>query len=313
MSARRAATLPQLAQQSDEGFGRRQALAQVGAARPQRKAAVHVLDRGEQSLAAFDGAAAAGADRAQRQPLAVVASEPRPQSGAQERRFSGARGAENDEKARRLARRKPAQRVDAAHDVGAATEEDGGILRLERLKPAIRRPPAERTVRVRLQLEGLGADAGLVEPALEALEAGFGDMDGRLMRCERMNGEETLGRLAFEANDLPLRGQPAGQAVERDIVDQQREQLFVEPVGELIFVAAPFRGEPFLRDEEQHRLAAGRRLFERVRPALAGGDAALGIEIEKNVVGPAPAFADEPILQRDRPVVILARMADEKA
>jgi hypothetical protein len=50
-----------------------------------------------------------------------------------------------------------------------------------------------------------------------------------------------------------------------------------------------------------------------VRPPLAGGDAALGIEIEENIVGPAPAFADEPILQRDRPVVIFARMADEKA
>ena len=62
-----------------------------------------------------------------------------------------------------------------------------------------------------------------------------------------------------------------------------------------------------------HGLAAGRRLFERVRPALAGGNAALGVEIEKNVVGSAPAFADEPILQRDRPVVIFAGMTDEKA
>ena len=103
----------------------------------------------------------------QRQPLAVVAGKPRPQSGAQERRFTRARGAENDEQPRRLARRKPAQRVDAAHDVGAAAEEHGSILRLKRLQAAIRRPPAERTVRVRLQLEGLGADAGLVESALE--------------------------------------------------------------------------------------------------------------------------------------------------
>jgi hypothetical protein len=50
-----------------------------------------------------------------------------------------------------------------------------------------------------------------------------------------------------------------------------------------------------------------------VRPALAGGDAALGIEIEENVVGSAPAFADKPILQGDRPGVIFAGMADEKA
>ena len=128
-----------------------------------------------------------------------------------------------------------------------------------------------------------------------------------------MDGDETLSRLAFEANDLPLRSQPTGQAIERDIVDQEREQFFVEPVGELIFVAAPFRGEPIFRHEKQHRLAAGGGVFQRMDPALAGGDAALGVEIEKNIVRPAPAFADEPILQRDRPIVVLARMADEKA
>ena len=109
----------------------------------------------------------------------------------------------------------------------------------------------------------------------------------------RMDGEEALGRLAFEAHHLPLRGEPARQAIERDVVDQQREQLLIELVGELIFVAAPFRGEPILRDEEQNRLAASGRIFKRLRPALAGGDAALGIEIEKDVVLAAPAFADQ--------------------
>ena len=192
-----------------------------------------------------------------------------------------------------------------------AAEEDGGILRLQRLKPAIGRPPAERAVLIRLQLESFSADAGLVEPALETLEARFGDMNRRLVLRKRMNCEETLGRLALEANDLPLRGEPAGQPIERDIVDQQREQFFVESLGELIFVAAPFRGEPFFRHEEQHRLATRRGIFQRVHPALPGDDAALGIKIEKNVVRSAPAFADEPILQRDRPVVILARMTDE--
>ena len=93
-------------------------------------------------------------------------SEPRPKPGAQERRFAGARGAENDEQARRPACREAAQRIDAARDIGAASEEDGGILRLERFEPAIGRAPAERPVRVRLQLEGLGADADLLEAAL---------------------------------------------------------------------------------------------------------------------------------------------------
>ena len=98
-------------------------------------------------FAAFDRAAATGTDRPQRQPLTVVASKTRPQPGAQERRLAGARGAENHEQARRLARRKPAQRVDAAHDISATSEEDGSILGLERFEPAIGRPPAEWAIR----------------------------------------------------------------------------------------------------------------------------------------------------------------------
>ena len=136
-------------------------------------------------------------------------------------------------------------------------------------------------------------------------------MNRRLALGQRMDGEEALSRLSLEAHDLPLCGEAAGKPVERDVVDQQREQFFVEPVGELIFVAAPFRDEPFFRHKEQHRFAAGRRVFERMRPALARGNAAFWIEIEKNIVWLAPAFADEPIPYCDRPVVILARMADE--
>ena len=126
-----------------------------------------------------------------------------------------------------------------------------------------------------------------------------------------MDGEEALSRLSLEAHDLPLRGEPAGKAIDRDIVDQQREQLFTKPVGELIFVGAPFRGEPFFRHEKKHGFAAGRRIFERTRPALAGGNAALRIDIEKNIVLLAPAFANKPVPYRNRPVVVLARMADE--
>jgi hypothetical protein len=53
----------QLQQQRHEGFGGRQALAQVGATCPQREAAVHVLERVEEPLAALDRAAATGTDR----------------------------------------------------------------------------------------------------------------------------------------------------------------------------------------------------------------------------------------------------------
>jgi hypothetical protein len=60
-------------------------------------------------------------------------------------------------------------------------------------------------------------------------------------------------------------------------------------------------------------LAAGTGIFQSVHPPLASNDAALGIEVQENILLPAPALTDKPILQRDRPIVIPARMADEKS
>jgi hypothetical protein len=86
------------------------------------------------------------------------------------------------------------------------------VLRFQRLAPAIECAPTEGTVLIRLQLEGFGFDADLLEPSLEALEAGFRQINRRLMLCQRMDCQETLCRIAF----------------------------LIEPVGELIFVRAPF-------------------------------------------------------------------------
>jgi NADPH2:quinone reductase len=48
-------------------------------------------------------------------------------------------------------------------------------------------------------------------------EASFRHMNRRLLLpCERIHYEETLGRLAREANDLPLRREPAGQPLRDD-------------------------------------------------------------------------------------------------
>jgi hypothetical protein len=41
--------------------------------------------------------------------------------------------------------------------------------------------------------------------------------------------------------------------------------------------------------------------------------AALGIKIEEDIMLPTPTFAGQPRLQRERPIVVSARMADEKA
>ena len=76
------------------------------------------------------------------------------------------------------------------------------------------------------------------------------------------------------------------------------------------FRALPERREPFLGDEREDDLATIGRLLQRLLPALAGHDAALGIEIEEDVV---PAVLRKPVADLNGLVVIGARMADEKA
>ncbi len=150
-------------------------------------------------LAPFDGATTAGSDRFERKPLAVVAQKPRPQPSPCERRFSGTRGSENDEKARRLARGEPAQGVDPADDVRVASEEDGGILRFERLKAALGRSPAEGAVLIRLQLEDVRAYAGgLIETEPEFPKAGAGDVDWRLILGHGVNRSNPPLRAALQ-------------------------------------------------------------------------------------------------------------------
>ena len=313
MTARRAAACRNVRSRVDEKRRGRKALAQGGTARRQGEPGVRLLQRREQALVALDRAAATGADRPQRQPLAVVAAQARPQAGAQERRLASARRAEHHEEARGLARGEPAQRIDAAHDIGIAAEKDRRILRLQRLEPTIDGAPAEWAARVGGKLERLRPDAGLLQPAFQARQRRLGDVHRRGHAGVGMRDEEPLGWLAPQRHHLPLRGEAAGEAIERDRIDEQGEQLLAVFLGEPVFVVAPFGGEPLLRHEEEDDLATRRGILQRVLPALAGDDAALGVEIEEDVALAAPALADEPILERDRPIVVLAGMGDEKA
>jgi hypothetical protein len=54
----------------------------------------------------------------------------------------------------------------------------------------------------------------------------------------------------------------------------------------------------------------GRLLVQRPLPALARRDAAIGVEIEEDVV---PALAREPVAQGDRLEIVLGGMAEENA
>jgi hypothetical protein len=278
-------------------------LAQHGAALRQRRG-----QPGEQAVLAAQRRAL-GADKRQGQEVAVVAREPRPQPGAQERGFAGARGAEDHQQPRRRGSLQTAQSVHRLDDRGVAAEEDAGVRGFERFEAAIRRALA---VAFRWPGEEFGVEPRFVEPTLQPPEAVAGEEDVLLLVRARKLGRQQHAVLAASQFDrLPgafqLRRQ-VGDRLRR--IGHDREQLLVERAGERVFVQAPTGAEPVRRDQQDHRLAAVRLLVQRPLPALARRDAAIRVEIEEDVV---PAFAREPIAQSDGLEIVVGGMAEEDA
>ena len=90
--------------------------------------------------------------------------------------------------------------------------------------------------------------------------------------------------------------------------DQRDDHLLAHQAGGVDLRLAPARRQPLRRDECQNHLAAIGGLLQGVLPALAGDDAALGVEIEEDV---GPAVGREPVADLDRLVVVPARMTDK--
>ena len=202
-----------------------------------------------------------------------------------------------------------AQPIDRFDDRPVATEEDASVLRLERLQAAV-----GRAVRLALRRPGeeLRIEPRLLQSLLQADEAGLREGDVLLFMRAGPHGREQLQVLsAREVDDLPdasQLGREVGNRLSR--IDEDCEQLLVQAARQLVFLAAPARGEPIGRDEKHHRLAARRRRVQCALPPLARGDAAIGIEVEENVI---PPFGGEPVAQRDRLEVVVVRMAEKDA
>jgi|ERR1700738_2680530 hypothetical protein len=92
-----------------------------------------------------------------------------------------------------------------------------------------------------------------------------------------------------ETHDLPSPCEVLGKLADRQVLDEHAEQALVQVVRQIQLFAAPNRSEPRLRHQEQHRLAAARRLVQRALPAFAGGNAALRVEVKKDFILPALA------------------------
>ena len=99
-------------------------------------------------------------DHGQRQPASIVPLEARPQPGAQERRLAGARRAQDDQHPFDAGAGETAHLVEAAHDLRVPSEEQRGVLLLQKCKPGVR--PASG-----LQGEARRIETGALEALLE--------------------------------------------------------------------------------------------------------------------------------------------------
>src|SRR5579863_3512643 len=201
-----------------------------------------------------------------------------------------------------------AKTVDRLDDRRVAAEEDAGVFRLERLQSTVRR--AARLALGRPS-EEFRIEPSLLQAALQAMQpiARKGDVP-LFERAGQARSEH--GKLAAgERDNLPTAFQLRRNIGERQVwIDEYGEEGFVEAGSQGVLFATPAGGEPVARNKKDHRLATQRRRMQRALPSLAGGDAALRIEIEENVV---PSFRGEPGAQRHRLEIVLAGMTEEDA
>jgi hypothetical protein len=195
-------------------------------------------------------------------------------------RLARSRRAEDHEHARDARAREPADVVEPAHDLRVPAEEDRGVLFLE------------------MGEAGIGAAAWL-------------EGEGRRVEARALQAflEAPIGMRVAGKIDVLLVDQIRRNLALIDPDERGDDLLAHEPRG-VDLRPAPARREPLLRDERQDDLAAPSGLLQGFLPALTGRDAALGVEIEEDVI---PAVLREPVADLDRLVVIPARMADEKA
>ena len=167
-------------------------------------------------------------------------------------------------------------------------EEDRGVRLLERAQAAVGR--AARFVR-RRPGKVSGVEAGAPEADPQTVQPVLLDLRPR------------------HVGHLEVGGQLDRQVGEGRRRDQHREDALAELRGQQELGDAPAGGDPFRRDQDDHRRAALAGLLQLLLPALTWRQAVLGIEIEERVT---PALLAQPVADPDRRTVVPAGMADEQ-
>ena len=217
-------------------------------------------------------------ERRQHDPISLFALQARQHSGAQQRGFSRAGGAEHGNQFCAALRAPRVQPLDQAANVVVAAEIDRRVGFIERQQPGIRRAlaiPLETAARVE---HNFGEAGGQPRQAAFAI----------LQQIEMLN----VGR------DDGLSGGSF----------DQRKNRFAESARLSEFRETPFAVKPILGEDQQHCVGAGHFAIKRALPIGAGSQARVLIEIEKRLgetVGVQPREQARGLLR------IAAGMADE--
>ena len=106
---------------------------------------------------------------------------------------------------------------------------------------------------------------------------------------------------------LPLRGDPGvGHRLQPGAQDG-----LVQTLGVAVLGLALVGGFPVLRQQADHRLAAGVGLLQRLLPPLAGPDTGVRVQIQEDLLGQTRLLLDQPRLDRHRLAAIPAGMAQK--
>jgi len=192
-----------------------------------------------------------------------------------------------------------AQLGNARHNIGLAAEEDASVLLSERRETGI----GARIFVARLPSEAPRCDAEMGEAGLDGGECGKMELDA-IGASLTLNGLHGLGRLLCEVDELAVG--PVGEArvAQLEIAQDRDDDLLTEVFGEVDLALTFRRVERFRRGEQDHHLAGGISLAERLAPALAGPDV---VEVDEDIVL-APTIGHEPALEGESWDVVFAGM-----
>jgi hypothetical protein len=247
-----------------------------------------------------------GSNDAEREKVPVVSREPWQQASAEEGGLASAGSRENNEKPGCRIVPKAAKGIQTTQDFEIASEEHRRILEIERLQAAEGGAVGFVFWRPR---EKVRTETCPLQTRFEPGEA-LGQERNRVISISMAELDDFGGTSPDEAAELRFGSHLGRQLFDRNVFEDDSEDLLVLALGEKEFSDAPRRLRPSRRNDEDDRFAAVGGLGQSFLPTLACDESALGINIEEDVV---PAVVGQPFVESDGLAFVDTGMAEEDA